>query len=80
MCERGNDQAIDVGQDRGHRFALLRGRGRQRCFQIAGFDLSQDREFANLFKVTRDPVDEFVAVPAKLCGGHVADRRSWFLL
>ena len=72
MCERRNDQTIDVGEDLFHRFAVSWRRGRKLCFQIAGLDCRQNRTLLDVVEVIGDPVDQIVAEATKVFFAHVA--------
>ncbi len=72
VCERGDDQSIDVGENRFHRLAFFRRRCRELCLQFARLNLREHRQVFNVLEITRDPVDDLMTEPAEFFGRHVA--------
>jgi hypothetical protein len=72
MRQRRNDQAIEIRDDRFHRFTLRWRNIRQLRFQVARFDCGEHRKFFNFFEVISDPIDQFVAQATKVVRAHIA--------
>ena len=72
MCERGNDEAIDVCEDRFHRFAVSGGNGRKLCLEIARLDGSKDRPLVDVGEIIGNPVDQIMPQATKVFRAHVA--------
>ena len=75
MRQGRHNQAVHIAKNLVHGFACQGRRGWELRFQIARFNLRQYRQVFDMFEVVRNPVDQFVTVPAKLFGIHVAQRR-----
>src|SRR5579864_9761674 len=69
--DAGEDEVLDVAEDRVEGLALLRPSRRQLGAELAGLRLGEDGEGFDFAVVVGDPVDDGVAVTAELAGGHV---------
>src|ERR1044072_4605800 len=75
--QRGDDQSIEIRNDRVHRFASSGRAGWQFRFQIAGFDCGEDGKLVDMIEVIGDPVDQIMAQPTKVFLIHVAEFRTF---
>ena len=74
MCQGGNNQTINISENRLHRLTLFRRRGWQLRLEIARFHLREHWQIFDMFEVIRDPIDEFMAIAPEFFGRHVAER------
>jgi len=66
MSEAGNDDALEVGEDRVEALAAFgRARG-QRVSNLTRRDTGKDRIALGCFEVIRDPVREAMRLPAEI--------------
>ena len=77
MCQGGNNQAINISENRLHRLTLFRRRGWQLRLEIARFHLREHWQIFDMFEVIRDPIDEFMAIAPEFFGRHVAEIRRF---
>ena len=72
MSKSGNDEAIDVCDDRFHRFAVS-GRNRRKLrLEITRLDCGQDRPIVDVGEIIGNPVDQIMPQATKVFRAHVA--------
>ena len=66
----GDDEALEIGQDRFHRFALFGTAGRQRVGEFAGLHGRQHGIAPGVLQKRGDPFDRLVAMAAEFVRCH----------
>src|SRR2546426_5544423 len=80
MSNTRHDYAIEIGKHRFHGLAALWRRGGQRFFNLSRLIPRQNREALGMSEVIGYPIDNFVAVFAKIIRTHVAESCDVFCL